>query len=128
MADKTYTLESVPWDPTTGGITFLVQGSEPEPYQVQFWKKGKNLTARCTCRAGQFGQYCRHRVDILSGNIKKLKIASKNPEDIETVRAWLPGTDVETAINQVREAQKVVDEATIKLKGYKKKLARVLMD
>jgi hypothetical protein len=40
---------------------FLVQGSAPSPCKVVFVKEDKNLTATCTCPAGQNGQYCKHR-------------------------------------------------------------------
>lgn len=37
---------------------FLVQGSAPEPYVVEFFRRGSNLTAECTCPAGLLGQHC----------------------------------------------------------------------
>jgi uncharacterized Zn finger protein len=45
-------------------ICFLVQGSAEEPYKVTFRKKGNNLSAYCTCPAGENGQYCKHRIEV----------------------------------------------------------------
>ncbi len=111
-------------------IEFLVQGSAEEPYAVTFNKNGNNLTAHCTCPAGQVGQYCKHRFGILKGISKG--IVSGNESQVITVADWLPGTDVEIALNEVEEAEKVYEMEVKKLKkvltGYKKKLARALMD
>jgi uncharacterized Zn finger protein len=46
---------------------FIVQGSADEPYKVTFRRKGNNLSAYCTCPAGENGQYCKHRFRILAG-------------------------------------------------------------
>ena len=49
-------------------IDFLVQGSAFHPYEVKFLKRSeKNLSAYCTCPAGDNGQYCKHRFSILEG-------------------------------------------------------------
>ncbi len=111
-------------------LLFLVQGSAEEPYKTTFKKSESNLTAHCTCPAGQVGQYCKHRFGILKGEVKG--IVSGNETDVPTVQSWLPGTDVETALREVEEAEIVYDREVKKLKkvlkGYKIKLARALMD
>ena len=48
-------------------IFFLVQGSAEEPYKVTFRKTGNNLSAYCTCPAGENGQHSKHRMNILRG-------------------------------------------------------------
>jgi uncharacterized Zn finger protein len=48
--------------------SFLVQGSAAEPYKVIFkLRDDKNLSAYCTCQAGQKGTHCKHRINILRG-------------------------------------------------------------
>lgn len=42
-------------------IKFLVIGSSENPYEVNFIRRGNNLSAHCTCPAGENGQYCKHR-------------------------------------------------------------------
>lgn len=106
-------------------LTFKVQGSEPEPYTTTFKRNGTNLTAHCTCRAGEVGQYCKHRLNIVQGITKG--IVSGNEADVSTVVSWLSGTDVEKALQQVREAEKRFEQAKKELDGFKKELARALM-
>ncbi|MEI6972391.1 MAG: SWIM zinc finger family protein [bacterium] len=106
-------------------IQFKVQGSASEPYATVFKRDGENLTAHCTCPAGEVGQYCKHRLRILSGETEG--IVSGNERDVITVQSWLKGTDVETALNDVAQAERRFDEAKRELDKSKKKLARALM-
>ena len=78
-------------------IIFLVQGSAADPYEVRFVNRGNgNLSAYCTCKAGQKGSYCKHRINILKGETRG--IVEGSLDSVEMVVSWLPGTDVETAL------------------------------
>ncbi len=100
-------------------ITFKVQGSAPQPYVVHFSKTGNNLTAHCTCPAGARGLYCKHRMRILEGTVEG--IVSGNESAVPTIVSWLPGSDVETALNELLSAHD-------KLEAAKQKLATALMN
>jgi queuine/archaeosine tRNA-ribosyltransferase len=106
-------------------IQFKVKGSAPEPYMTVFKREGSNLTAHCSCRAGEVGQDCKHRLRILSG--KTGEIVSGNEKDVALVQSWLKGTDVEMALNEFVEAERRFEEAKRDLDKSKKKLARALM-
>jgi uncharacterized Zn finger protein len=84
-------------------IQFLVQGSAKSPYKVTFRKTGKNLSAYCTCPAGENGQYCKHRFRILEGCTEE--IVSENSEQVLHVVAWLPGSDVAAAMATLAAAE-----------------------
>ncbi len=105
-------------------LIFSVKGSSPEPYEVTFIKDGSSLTALCTCPAGQFGSYCKHRIAILDG--KSDSISSGNADQAPTVTEWLVGTDVETALSELRAAEKTTECAKEDLAALKKKLARAM--
>lgn len=105
-------------------ITFLVQGSAPAPYVVRFNRGGNNLTASCTCPAGEVGQSCKHRFRILEGNDDG--IVSENADAVKTVASWLAGTDVEAALQDVRAAEARLETVKKELTAAKKQLVRVL--
>jgi len=107
-------------------LIFLVKGSAPEPYKVTFQKTDTNLSAHCTCPAGDNGQYCKHRFNILGGISEG--IVSGNEVDVETVASWLPGTDVEAAINQLMDAEAKYEQAKLELTVAKKSLAIAFRD
>lgn len=106
--------------------TFLVQGSAPEPYKVTFRKNGTNLSAYCTCPAGENGQHCKHRLGILSGSTKS--IVSKNTSDVEVVCDWLPGSDIEEAWLEHTRLESELIKVKRNLSEAKKALARAMRD
>ncbi len=105
-------------------LVFLVQGSTTDPYEVTFIKDGTSLTALCTCPAGTYGNFCKHRISILDGNTNA--ISSDNADQAVTVVGWLPGTDVEAALSEMREAEKIADPDKKVLNAAKRKLARAM--
>jgi len=105
-------------------LVFLVKGSSAEPYEVTFIKDGASLTAICTCPAGTYGNFCKHRISILDGNAKA--ITSDNVDQATTVVDWLVGTDVEAALSELRAAEKIADPDKKALNDAKRKLARAM--
>jgi len=105
-------------------IIFLVQGSAPEPYRVQFKKSGNNLTAHCTCPAGIVRQICKHRTRILHGSTEG--IVSGNERDVATTASWLAGSDVEDALRNLGAGEERLAAAQKEVSNLKKNLARVL--
>ena len=105
-------------------LVFLVKGSSSSTYEVTFIKDEASLTALCTCPAGQFGNFCKHRVTILDGNFDA--ITSDNADRAPTVTEWLVGTDVEAALAALREAEKIKSTAKKDLAALKKTLARAM--
>ena len=88
-------------------MTFQVKGSSTAPYEVTFIKDGESLTAICTCPAGQYGNFCKHRIAILDGDDRA--IVSANADKVPTIGAWLEGTDVASALNEYREIENSAD-------------------
>lgn len=106
-------------------ICFLVQGSAPEPYEVLFVRRSEhNLSAYCSCPAGENGQYCKHRFDILAGITKG--IVSENESDVNTVQSWLPGTDLEAAIEKMHVLEKEMEEIKKALSSAKKDVTKAM--
>ena len=93
---------------------FSVQGSEAEPYKVIFEKDETSLRGSCTCRAGIFGQLCKHRLLILGGLTDG--VVSSSLDDVGEVASWLAGTNVAAALADLAalEAEKAVIETRIK--------------
>jgi len=103
-------------------LVFLVKGSSPEPYEITIIKDDAGLTALCTCPAGTYGNFCKHRIAILEG--KAGGITSDNAQEVATAVEWLPGTDVEEALLALRSAETAKDKDAIF--DAKRKLARAM--
>ena len=105
-------------------LIFLVKGSSSNTYEITFIKDGASLTALCTCPAGQFGNFCKHRIAILDG--KSDSVSSGNADRVPTVTEWLVGTDVEAALFELREAEKTPGFSKVDFVALKKRLARAM--
>lgn len=105
-------------------LVFLVKGSSAEPYEITFIKDGASLTAICTCPAGTYGNFCKHRIAILDGDGKA--ISSDNADQVATIVGWLPGTDVAAALSDLREVEKIGGTDKTALNASKRKLARAM--
>jgi hypothetical protein len=106
---------------------FLVQGSAPEPYVVSFLRRdAKNISASCTCRAGESRMWCKHRIRILRGLVEG--IVSDNATDVSTVAGWLAGSDVQTALETIDQLEKEAERIKKALSAAKKALAQRLLD
>ncbi|MEE8342529.1 MAG: SWIM zinc finger family protein [Gammaproteobacteria bacterium] len=108
-------------------IAFEVQGSASMPYEVVFVRRSDtNLSAYCSCPAGENGQYCKHRFSILDGAPKG--IVSDNIEQVQIVRSWLPGTDIEIAMIKMRALESEAEKVKKALSAAKKEVARAMRD
>lgn len=105
-------------------LTISVKGSSADPYEVTFIKDGDSLTALCSCPAGQYGNFCKHRISILDGNSKA--IVSDNADQVSTVLQWLQGTDVAAALSEFRELERASDTPKSALVAAKRRLARAM--
>lgn len=105
-------------------LTVLVKGSSADPYEVTFIKDGDSLTALCSCPAGQYGNFCKHRIAILDGNSQA--IVSDNTDQVPIVREWLQGTDVAVALSEFRELEGAPGVSKSALVAAKRKLARAM--
>jgi NAD-dependent DNA ligase len=102
-------------------VQFLVQGSESEPYKVTIEKNGNDLNAYCTCAAGVNGQSCKHRLRILSGNPEDLVGGDVNA--LTAVVDWLSGTDVETFLRELIQAEDEYEAARKRLSAARKRFS-----
>ncbi len=107
-------------------LKFIIQGSQPEPYQVVFRRTGSNFTATCTCKGGEMGQVCKHRMNLLKGDIAGLM--SGNSVQLAQLMEMFTGTDVEQAFVNLVEAEAAVEAAKSEFSRRKRALARVMND
>lgn len=105
-------------------LTFQVKGSASSPYEVTFIKDGASLTALCSCPAGQYGNFCKHRIAILDGDVAT--IVSDNADNVTTVVSWLQGTDVAAALSEYRDLEEIANTPKSAIVAAKRKLARAM--
>lgn len=105
-------------------IDFLIQGSSKEPYKVSFKKTDNNLSAKCNCKAAINGQHCKHRINILNGDIKN--IVSDNAQEVDIITKWLQGTKLQKALNNFFDCDRKAAKAKKNLTNAKKELVKAM--
>ncbi|MGC8775541.1 MAG: hypothetical protein ACP5R6_09830, partial [Chlorobaculum sp.] len=81
----------------------------------------------CSCSAGENGQYCKHRFNILEGITKGI-VSDNLLDDVKIVQSWLSGTDVEAAIIKMRELESEAERIKKELSAAKKEVAKAMRD
>lgn len=109
-------------------LTFHVQGSDPNPYTVEVQRtRNGHLTVTCTCKAGQYGTLCKHRVRLLSG--ENTGIASRSQRrNIAKVRDWLHNSNLEEPLLDVFQAEEDLLEAQENQRKARRRLSRLMTD
>lgn len=105
-------------------ITYLIQGSEPEPYQVDFIFDNNQLQIGCTCQASINNLSCKHRMRIIEGD--STGIIKGDLDKFQTIQSWLKGSEIENAIHKVKEAELNHEKTKKELNKTKKELGRAL--
>jgi hypothetical protein len=105
-------------------LTLYVKGSSSDPYELTFIKDGSSLTALCNCPAGTFGNLCKHRVAILDGD--SAAVVDDDGEKIGVIGRWLVGTDVDSAMKEMREVEASSESEKSDLVAAKRKLAKAM--
>lgn len=82
-------------------LKFEVLGSAGDVYEVIFSKFMEKLSVSCTCKAGQMGTYCNHRIKLIEGDYSGVLRA--NPNDLKGISALVKGTRLEAALNERAE-------------------------
>ncbi len=85
-----------------------------------------NLSATCSCGKCSGEDFCVHCFDILAGDTRA--VASSNSEDLDALRNWVRGSDIETAMIELSKAKTELRMAMEKTEACRRKLARRMMD
>lgn len=83
-------------------LEFFVQGSATEPYQISFWRIDENVNSSCTCIAGKNGLACKHRLNLLDGDVTNL--ISSSTDGFQKLKLMLEGSDIGAAIRALDSA------------------------
>lgn len=103
---------------------FQVQGSAPDPYEVRFIRSVEALNAFCSCPAGTYGTYCKHRLAIMSGDSSR--VVSENAREVEVVQLWLKETPLAEALHELAEAERELKRARRRVTSAKRRVSEAM--
>ncbi len=82
-------------------------------YEVAFTCNGDRLWLKCTCIAGKFSQFCKHKFQLLEGNAAWLYDPQSRSE-LAHIQSILPQTNFPLLLNYYKEALSQGDAQGIK--------------
>ena len=111
-------------------ISFKVQGSADEPYNVSINRNGNKIQCVCNCGAGVNKMHCKHWMGVFEGI--KQKYISLSEKQIKEIQSWLSGSDIESAwkeYERIKEKEiKIKKEISREKKAVMKKLDKAMLE
>lgn len=98
--------------------------SSGEVYLMEFSKAGDKVKFGCTCKAGQSGQYCKHRIAILEGDVANLD--ERDALKANAVRELIIDTEIQAMLTELAELQSEIEAKKRQHKKLKTKLGKDL--
>lgn len=86
---------------------------------------GKNLIASCNCAAGENGQYCKHRIDILKGDTSK--IVSNNKNEVANLLQVFKNSPLDLKLQQLKNEEQQLDKLKKQFDNTKKEVAKIML-
>ena len=102
-----------------------VYGSEGDIYEVAFTILSGKALASCTCKAGSNGQFCKHRLALLAGDMDRLVDKSK-ASDVKDVLGWPEFSTILDQVSRLHEIEAQIDELEKAKSALKKSVAKAL--
>ena len=107
-------------------ISIRAKSSSGDPYNVEFLVESSKLSVFCDCRAGQFGQLCKHKTELLAGDKSRLFSESDAPLLDELGAVVTRAGQLHELSVQIAESEKMIRGEQAALKKVKKDLAAKL--
>ncbi|WP_259068985.1 hypothetical protein HDF24_05845 [Mucilaginibacter sp. X4EP1] len=105
-------------------LTFNIQGSSIEPYEVIFYLIDGKLSGSCTCAAGQVSKYCKHRLELLQGDAKAA-INLNNSDHITAIK-WYSSSDLKAKVDELNNIKKEIEALKNKQKSAETALSKLI--
>jgi len=96
-------------------------------YEVQIVRESGKLSIFCSCPAGEFGRYCKHKVSLLTGETSLLT-ASNQVKSVSEMQEWVKESGYPSLLTEIDSAEKEAKKAQSRLQDLKKSLERAMKD
>ena len=107
-------------------ITIKAKSSAGDPYNVEFMLAGLKLTVTCSCKAGKFGQLCKHKTELLAGDRSRLADDTELPLLLELQKIVSSSPELQQIAAAICESEKIIRAEEAKLAKIKRGFAEKL--
>jgi hypothetical protein len=103
-------------------LYFVKSESTAETYQLEASSKDGRVSFLCTCLGAQNGAACKHRLNLIHGDITNLVVDGSS--EVPALKAMLAGTSLERSIDILSELEKEAEVLKRRITSQKKIIAR----
>jgi len=106
-------------------VVLLKSSSQPEPYEISVVVDAGTLSIHCSCPAGEWGKYCKHKAAAVLGDSSAL-YGSDQAESFEIVRRQIAASNLPALFAEIADAEKKAAAAAAFAKKTKEKVAKAM--
>ncbi|MCB1533252.1 MAG: hypothetical protein KDJ44_00675 [Rhodoblastus sp.] len=99
--------------------------SSDEIYSLLAKRTDRGVRFACSCPAGANGTYCKHRIGLIAGDIRK--VVDPNENDIAALHEMVATSEIPAALDAVAAIERSIDALKADLAKAKKRLAAIMM-
>ena len=103
-------------------ISYQVQGSAKEPYNITIALDGTNISCVCDCPAGLKGSHCKHWMLVFEGG--KQKYIGLDENQIAEIQSWLPGSNLDEPWQEFNKIKDQEKQIMAEIKEKKKEITK----
>ncbi len=111
---------------TENYVEILVKSSSGNPYTVRFYLEQNEISAFCSCPAGDNRKLCKHVKRIIAGD-DSIIFDSNQKNVLLKIGSHLERTSIPILLSELSESEIVLENAQKNLKKAKKALEKVVL-
>ncbi|MCP5149765.1 MAG: hypothetical protein H6982_03360 [Chromatiales bacterium] len=108
-------------------VLLLSSSSRPEPYEVTVSVADDKLSLSCSCPAGEWGKFCKHKTAVVLGNVDAL-FDSRSAEGLKDAQRWIQRSPWPELLTEIAAAERQAAAATRLAKKTKEKAAKSMAE
>ena len=116
-------------------IRLLVKSSSSsEPHSVDIIVESDKMFVFCSCPAGKYGKFCKHKIRVMQGDFDIL-YDDYQLDDVARIADWIQESDFLDLIferskfkSELREAEERLEAVKKKMKPVEKRIAQAMKD
>lgn len=105
--------------------TFPIQGSKGNSYKIEFSEEDGLIKVKCSCPAGRFGKFCKHKMRFILGDGYILEDDSQI-DALAKIADRIQNSNYFDLIVEHSKAKRAVEEAEANLKKVRGKIAEAM--
>ncbi len=107
-------------------IEILSKSSSGNPYTVRFYIEGNEISAFCSCPAGEYRKLCKHVIGMINRDYSILYDSSQKMI-LDKICSHLLRTTIPTLLSELNESEILLKQVQKNVKKAKKALEKVVL-